>query len=119
MVNMSGLVGLTEIAGLHYLVSAVIAVELSLWFTFAFNELWTWNDRRAGWIGMRLFKYHLVNGAGVGINIGMLFALVAGIGLYYPIANFFGAAAAAVWNFIANHLFTWAADPQPPRALQS
>ncbi len=110
VVNMGGLVVLTEIAGFHYLVSALIAIEASHLFTFAFNEIWTWEDRRSGRFANRFLKYHLVNGTGLGINVGVLFALVIAFGLHYFAANFVGAAASAVWNFVVNHLFTWARE---------
>jgi putative flippase GtrA len=41
------------------------------------------------------------------INFGVLYVLVHSSGWHYLVANLFGAATAAVWNFSVNNLVTW------------
>ena len=106
-INMVSLYLLTDKAHFYYVFAALPAIQLSLLFTFCFNEIWTWKDRRSGWIGDRYLKYQLVNGVGIGINIGALFLFADRLGVHYLLANGFGAGLAAFWNFTGNHLFTW------------
>jgi dolichol-phosphate mannosyltransferase len=112
-VNMSGLFVLTDWAGLFYVASSFLAIELSLFVTFILNERWTWADRRVGSIVTRFWKYQAINGIGIGINVAVLFVLTQYGGFHYIFSNFWGAAVAAIWNFGANHRLTWFAPLKP------
>lgn len=45
-VNLGLLWFLTEVVGIYYVVSNIIAVEVSIISNFILNDLWTWRDRR-------------------------------------------------------------------------
>lgn len=112
-VNMLGLFVLTDWARLFYVASSFLAIELSLFVTFALNERWTWADRRTGSIVTRFWKYQAINGIGIGINVAVLFVLTEYGGFHYIFSNVWGAAVAAIWNFGANHRLTWTARLRP------
>lgn len=110
VVNMGLLWLLTEIAGLFYLISAVVAIESSIINNFIWNDLWTFRERRmAGWKARleRLAKFNLVSAAGIGINLGILWLLTEALSWHYLLSNLCGIAAATVWNFLANLSWTW------------
>ena len=104
---MSGLFVLTEYLDIYYVVSSFIAIETSLVFTFALNGVWTWRDRNPGTVTQRFWKYQAVNGAGLGINLSVLFVLASIFGINYLLSNLVGAGLAAGWNFGLNNIFTW------------
>ena len=104
---MSGLFVLTEYLDIYYVVSSFIAIETSLVFTFTLNEGWTWRDRSPGTVTQRFWKYQAVNGAGLGINLSVLFILTSSFGINYLLSNLVGAGLAAGWNFSLNNIFTW------------
>jgi dolichol-phosphate mannosyltransferase len=113
LVNMGLLWLLTEVAGLFYLVSAIFGIEASILSNFALNELWTFRDKRTGSARdalRRALKFNLLCGIGVGINLGVLYALTEAFGLYYLASNLIGIAIATLWNFGANARWTWNGD---------
>jgi dolichol-phosphate mannosyltransferase len=75
--------------------------------TFSLNEQWTWHDRGGRPILHRMALYFPINLVGLVINVAVLKVLVSDLDMHYLIANLFGAAAAAVWNFSLNNRFTW------------
>jgi len=99
---------LTEFAGLFYLVSGVIGIEVSIITNFLLNDAWTFRDRSHGHSGMgrRGLKFNAVSLGGLVINMAALFTLVS-MGIYYLYANLFGIACAVLWNYIVNLKWTW------------
>ncbi len=112
-INVGGLALFKEWFHIQYVLAGLIAIELSLFFTFALNERWTWRDRRSGSIWARGGKYQAVNGVGMGLNLLVLFLLTQYAGLHYMVSNLAGAGLSALWNFSANHLLTWGVRRQP------
>lgn len=113
VVNMGILWFLTDIIGMFYLVSSVVAVECAILSNFTWNELWTFRDRRQpGFLSllMRIGKFNVVSAGGLVINISILGALTGLLGVYYLLANLFGIAGALLWNFGMNTKWTWRYD---------
>ena len=110
-VNMGVLWFLTELIGLDYLVSSVIAIFLSILNNFIWNDRWTWRERRLPGIRaflIRFLKFSLVSciTAYVG-NWGILYSLTRFLNVHYLVANLIGIAAASILNFIFNHFWTF------------
>lgn len=109
-VNMGMLYTLTELCGLFYLFSSPIAIECSFLSNFFLNDLWTWKG--VGQPGVtqrlkRLGKFHLVYGAGLLINLGLLYVITEHLGVYYLLANLAAIAVATLWNFWWSAKWTW------------
>ncbi|MFO8102334.1 MAG: glycosyltransferase family 2 protein [Dehalococcoidia bacterium] len=111
VVNLGILALLTEVAGVFYAFSNAVAVELSIINNFAWNEVWTFRDRRTSSahrsITGRLLKFNLVCLAGFGINEGVLILFTEVTGLYYILSAIVGIIAATLFNFILNKWWTW------------
>jgi len=110
LVNIGLLWLLTEVAGLFYLYSAAISIETSIISNFILNDFFTFSDRRLSTSKSfltRLLKYNLVTLAGLGVNMGVLWLLVGGFGMYYLLAQLVGIAAATLWNYLASTWWTW------------
>jgi len=113
LVNMGLLWVLTELAGLYYLLSSVIAVETAIVNNFVWNDVWTFHDRRQpGWLERlkRLVKFNAVSAGGLCINVAVLWLFTDQFGFHYMVANLVGVAAATMWNFFANMKWTWSFD---------
>ncbi len=111
-VNMGLLYVLTEIAGLYYLVSAVIAIELSIVNNFVWNDTWTFKsarDLRFEWKIQRFGSFQAVSMGGLAINMVALYLLADIAGFYYLAANLIGILIAFAWNYMVNRHFTWKA----------
>jgi dolichol-phosphate mannosyltransferase len=105
-VNLGLLYLLTTLAHWFYLLSAGFAIEASIWGNFLLNYLWTWGDRAAPPLRSALL-FHSVSLVGLGLNLAILAALVQGLGLHYLPSDMLGIAAATLWNFYANDLWTF------------
>jgi dolichol-phosphate mannosyltransferase len=109
-VNMGVLWLLTSYAGIYYLVSAIIAIEVSILNNFLWNDLWTFGSDRehqkrssAG----RLWLFHLVSAGGAAINWVILLTLTQFAGVYYLASNLIGILIAFIWNYLVNRHVTW------------
>jgi dolichol-phosphate mannosyltransferase len=104
------LYALTEIAGLYYLVSATIAIELSIVNNFVWNDVWTFKsarDLRFGRRIQRFLSFQVVSMGGLIINMAVLYVLADIAGVYYLAANLVGIFAGFAWNYVVNRHFTW------------
>lgn len=108
LINMVFLYFLTEQLGIYYLVSSVIAIEVSIISNYCFNDVWTFEDvdNRHSWLG-RILRFHLVSVMGLLINFTTLFILTSVFGVYYLLANLIGIVLAFTWNFVINRRLTW------------
>ena len=109
-VNMGLLYLLTEFAGLYYLISAVIAIEVSIVNNFIWNDIWTFGaadnlrfDRKIS----RFLSFQAVSMGGLLVNMGVLYFLADIFGVYYLIANLVGILIAFIWNYAINRHYTW------------
>lgn len=110
VLNMIILFLLTEFAGLHYLVSAGIAVETGILTTFILHDHWTFPEHgraESRAIAERLGKYHSVALVGGGVNWVLLALFTEVFGVYYLVANGLAILLAFLWNYAGNVLWTW------------
>jgi len=111
VVNMGVLWLLTSYFGIYYLLSAIIAIEVSILNNFLWNDLWTFGRDRehqkrspAG----RIWFFHLVSAGGAAINWVILFVLTQFVGIFFMVSNLIGILVAFVWNYLVNRNVTWA-----------
>jgi dolichol-phosphate mannosyltransferase len=100
----------TEIGGLFYALSAALAYEISILNNFAWNELWTFRDKRAsagGSVLVRVLKFNLVSLVGLGIHEAVLTFFTEVTGLFYILSAIIAIFCAMIWNFFANVKWTW------------
>ncbi len=107
LVNMGILWYLTEVIGIYYLLSGIIAIETSIITNFLLNDMWTFKDNKKGKWSSRIGMFHMVSISGMLINLSILYILTTVFGVYYLISNFFGILGAFTWNFSVNRRITW------------
>jgi len=108
LVNLGVLYALTEYAGLYYIVSAVIAIEIAILHNFLWNNYWTWRYRKKeqGFV-KRLLSFNTVALAGMVINIAALWFFTEIIGLWYLLSQAIGIAIGALLNYFWNDMWTF------------
>ena len=107
-VNLALLWLLTDVAGLFYIASAVISIEVSILTNFLLNEHWTFRDKRgSGRMLSRGIKFNGVSFVAMALNIAVLFALTQYTGLYYMLSELIGIGAGFLVNFFLNLKWTW------------
>ena len=121
-VNMGILILLTEKFHFPYLLSSLIAIEISILTNFALNNMWTWSDRHGESVLRRMIKYHTVAGMTAFAGNWLLLVLLTELcGVDYRVANIIGIAAGVMLNFFLNNLWTFrtasGAVSEPAKAL--
>ena len=107
-VNMGMLYFLTEYVHIPYLVSSIIAIEISIISNFLLNDIWTWKDRIKKKYIYRLIQYHISVGiTAVFVNWLLLLVLTEVFGLYYLLSNLIGIAMGTFANYIINDVWTF------------
>jgi dolichol-phosphate mannosyltransferase len=107
-VNMGVLYFLTEHVHIPYLISSIIAIEISIITNFLLNDLWTWKDRIKKKYIYRIIQYHISVGiTAVFVNWLLLLILTEVFGLYYLLSNLIGIAMGTFANYIINDVWTF------------
>lgn len=101
LVNLGVLYALTEFAGWHYLLSAVVAFAVAFCFSFSLQKFWTFRDRRVEVAHMQASLYLGVSLFGLVLNTGLLFAFVEWFHIWYIAAEVCAAVLVAAGTFFA------------------
>lgn len=111
VVNMGGLWFFTEVVGIYYLISSVLAIALAMISNFIWNDLWTWRDRGEPGVKAyltRMAKFMVVSSIAAYIgNLGVLWILTHYFHVYYLISNLIGIAVGTILNYSVNNLWTF------------
>jgi putative flippase GtrA len=109
-VQMGLLWAFVDVARLHYLSGAVVAIETTIVFSYVLNNAWTFRQSRhtgtADYL-TGLVKTNLVRGTAIPIQIGVLFALVEGLSISYLIGNVVGIGISGIYRFVLDARWTW------------
>jgi dolichol-phosphate mannosyltransferase len=116
-VNLGAYYALTRMLAVPMAVASPIAIELSVIWNFALNDVWTFGGRRLqSGLASRIGRFHAVSLAAGLMNYSILL-LLARAGWWDMVANLVGIAAGALVKFAVNSAWTWrelGADPRPP-----
>jgi dolichol-phosphate mannosyltransferase len=105
-VNQAALWAATDGIGIHYVVSAILATQLSTAWNFALSEWWVFKAERAGrWT--RLFWFSVMNNAWLAARVPFLFVLTEWAGLHYLLSNFIALSASTLARFTIADTWIW------------
>jgi putative flippase GtrA len=106
VVNQLALWAATDGIGIHYVVSAILATQLSTAWNFALSEWWVFKAERTGrWT--RLFWFSVMNNAWLAARVPFLFMLTEWVGLHYLLSNFIALAASTLARFAIADTWIW------------
>lgn len=107
-VNTGVLYSLTEFAGLYYMLSAVIASELSIISNFILNDTFTFSVKDAKHSKVRRFIiYNGVSVIGTVMLLGVTYLLTEHLSVYYIYASWIGMISVFIINYVLNKRITW------------
>ncbi len=106
-VNLTAFALLNELAGVHYLVAAIVAFCIAVSNNFVWNRAWTFRGTE-GHPGFQAARFLIVSVAALGINLAVLALLVDAAGVQALPAQALAVAVAMPCNFIGNKLWTFA-----------
>jgi dolichol-phosphate mannosyltransferase len=112
VVNTVLLAVLTDVVGLFYVVSAVIATQGSTLWNFCLTELWVFSDRdhRRG-LGSRMGLFFLMNNAALAVRGPLLVLLTSGLGIHYVVSNILSLLVLTLVRFALADTWIWAKRP--------
>jgi dolichol-phosphate mannosyltransferase len=102
-----GLLILLQSKGVYLLTAGAVAIETSILSNFVLNDLWTFKDRRSGNAAVRLVKFNVLMLAGLVVNLVILDAGTAYLGIVYTVANLIGIAAAFFLRYALSVKYAW------------
>lgn len=89
-------------------VSLALAIGLATIHNFAWNQYWTWGDRRElGTLGIAWQFWRYVLASGIGILLQVLLTKILTMYLHYLLANAVAILCAAVLNYLLNDIWTF------------
>jgi len=112
LVNTLALVALTEGVGFYYLLSAVVASQLSTLWNFFLTDLWVFRGRPKGRTRVaRLALFAVMNNLALLLRSPILVLLTAGLGIHYLVSNLLSLALLTVLRYSVADVWIWARDP--------
>ncbi|MBD3421767.1 MAG: hypothetical protein GF398_16760 [Chitinivibrionales bacterium] len=111
IVNNAVLFLLTEIIGITYKISGLIAIETAIINNFVWNYTWTWSDRKAKTLPGKLHmlaKFNVSSGlVAFLVNYSLLRILTDIAGMYYLASNIIGILCGTAANYALSHFWTF------------
>jgi len=96
--------------GLNYLISAVIAIEITIILSYILNNAWTFRETQNTGLGeyvIGLLKTNVVRGTAIPIQVPALFVLVTWVNIPYLIANGIAIIISGVYRYALDTRWTW------------
>jgi putative flippase GtrA len=111
LVNMAIMYLAYDLFALQYMLASVLAFSVASINNFILNKIFTFHDkeRRLQSVIKQYLKFLSVALIGMGLNLGVLVALVEMAGVYPVYANLAGVFAATLSNFVGNKFFAFKA----------
>lgn len=95
---------LTELAGLHYLVSAAFSYTIGLIFSYIASVVWVFKKRTIDKKHLEFSIFAVIGIAGLGMNELTIWIMVDILGLHYLLSRFVSAGIGYVWKYVARRL---------------
>jgi putative flippase GtrA len=98
-VDVGILTALTELAGVHYLISNAIAFMVGTSISYTLSVLWVFNTRSFKSKHAEYWVFILIGGVGVGLNELIIWAVTEHVGLHYLISKVAAGSTVFFFNF--------------------
>ena len=104
LVDYGVLVLLTEVFGMHYLLSATISFILGLVTNYLLSVSWVFNNRTVGnrWVEFAVFA--VIGVVGLGLNALIMYLCTDKLHIHYMISKIISTVLVFFWNFFARKI---------------
>jgi len=99
-VNLGLLYVFTDLAGIWYLLSAIISFILSFFVSFILQRFWTFGDKRKDRVYKQLMAYFGLSMMNLGLNTALMYFVVDILGVWYLLAQAIISALIALESFL-------------------
>ena len=101
LVDYGVLVLLTEVFGMHYLLSATISFILGLVTNYLLSVVWVFNNRTVGNRWAEFVVFAVIGVIGLGFNALIMYVCTDKMGIHYMISKIISTVIVFFWNFFA------------------
>ncbi len=101
IVDFSLLFALTELMGIHYLISAAIALTAGLIINYFLSILWVFDKRKLVNKSIEFTLFAVIGIVGLGLNELFIWVFTEFAGLYYLLSKIVSTGIVYLWNFFA------------------
>jgi len=96
---------LTDVVGVHYLLSSVLAFAVAFWLSFILQKFWTFRDDSMDKVAGQAGLYFLMQTVALGVNTLLMYTLVTILGLWYLIAQIVASLTIALVTYSLNKIY--------------
>jgi putative flippase GtrA len=107
IINLAVLYVCTDIFGIYYLISAIIAFMAAVTNSFVLNKTWTFNEKINQNAYSKYAKFFIISIIALAVNLVILYVLVEFFSIHYIIAQLIGIISNLIINFFGNKLWTF------------
>lgn len=101
LVDYGTMILLTEVFGLHYMLSATISFILGLITNYLLSTSWVFNKRKVSNLWAEFLIFAVIGIIGLGLNSLILYLCTERIGIHYTISKIIATIIVFFWNFLA------------------
>ncbi|MSU55807.1 MAG: GtrA family protein [Candidatus Taylorbacteria bacterium] len=94
----------TDVFGMHYLVSAVLAFVVAFFSSFFLQKFWTFEDDSVERVHTQMTMYFVVAGVNLALNTALMYLFVAMWGIWYMAAQFLASGLIACESFFISRM---------------
>lgn len=105
VIDYAVLLVLTEVAGIHYLISSAVAFLVSVIFNYILSITFVFETDKTKSKGAQFSLFAVMSAGGLGINQLMMWLLSDVMFIPYQLSKFFATAVVMVYNFVTRKLF--------------
>ena len=98
------LAGLTELAGLNYLLSAALSFIVGLTVNYLLSVQWVFASRKLADRRAEFLLFALIGVVGLGLNELFLWLFTEFVGWYYLVSKIVATVIVFFWNFLARRI---------------
>ena len=99
VVNIGMLYVLTDIAGIHYIISNIVSFILGLLVNYILSKKFVFQDDVSMSKGKEFLLYAIIGVLGLGIDTLFIWVFTSLLSLYYMISKLISTAIVFIWNF--------------------
>lgn len=99
------MIGLTELAGINYLVSSGISFTISVIYNYVMSIIWVFNVKKEKQGVVAFVIFVVLSAIGLLINQLLMWVLVDKAGIFYMLSKIAATAVVMVYNFVTRKLF--------------
>ena len=105
VVDYAVLLLLTEVAGIHYLISSAVAFLVSVAVNYMLSIAFVFETDKSRSKGQEFVLFAVMSAGGLGINQLMMWLLSDGLFIPYQLSKLLATAVVMVYNFVTRKLF--------------